>query len=126
MNVATYLGVRFLRHAESIGPIPAQELPHGPVSGVTATGRHLSPGYETSPKKDLDPPIVRDEFRPAIPRTGCSPALPASASPARPHYHALPPLSGATGHFYFAENRTFLLCADTPLTVIDTLRIVIL
>jgi hypothetical protein len=26
--------------------------------------------------------IVRDEFRPAIPRSGCSPALPVSASPA--------------------------------------------
>ena len=27
--------------------------------------------------------IVRDEFRPAIPRSGCSPALPISASPTR-------------------------------------------
>ena len=26
--------------------------------------------------------IVRDEFRPAIPRSGCSPAVPVSASPA--------------------------------------------
>src|ERR1051326_7841441 len=58
--------------------------------------------------------IVRDEFRPAIPRSGCSPALPVSASPARPHYHALPPSAVRTGHFYFAGNRTFLFCVDSP------------
>jgi hypothetical protein len=31
-------------------------------------------------------PIVRDEFRPAIPRSGCSPAGPVSASPAHSAY----------------------------------------
>ncbi len=54
-----------------------------------------------------------DEFRPAIPRSGCSPALPVSASPARPDYHAPSPRPAKTGHFYFAGNRTFLLCVDT-------------
>ncbi len=53
-----------------------------------------------------------DEFRPAIPRSGCSPALPVSASPARPDYHAPSPRPSKTGHFYFAGNRTFLLCVD--------------
>ena len=53
-----------------------------------------------------------DEFRPAIPRSGCSPALPVSASPASPDYHAPSPRPSNTGHFYFAENRTFLLCVD--------------
>jgi len=33
--------------------------------------------------------IVRDEFRPAIPRSGCSPAAPVSASPARADYHGI-------------------------------------
>jgi hypothetical protein len=41
--------------------------------------------------------------------------LPVSASPARPDYHATSPRPGKTGHFYFAENRTFLLCVDKAL-----------
>src|SRR5438874_11802898 len=36
--------------------------------------------------KRLALPIVRDEFRPAIPRSGCTPALPVSASPTRASY----------------------------------------
>jgi hypothetical protein len=35
-------------------------------------------------RKDRVLLIVHDEFRPAIPRSGCSPALPVSASPAGP------------------------------------------
>ena len=42
-----------------------------------------SPGKRTR-REDHALLIVRDEFRPAIPRSGCSPALPVSASPARP------------------------------------------
>jgi hypothetical protein len=40
-------------------------------------------------------------------------AVPVSASPARPDYHAPSPRPVKTGHFYFAGNRTFLLCVDT-------------
>ena len=40
------------------------------------------PGYRTS-RKEPALPIVRDEFRSAIPRSGCSPAWPVSASPTR-------------------------------------------
>ena len=40
-----------------------------------------SPGKRTR-REDHAPLIVRDEFRPAIPRSGCSPALPVSALPA--------------------------------------------
>src|SRR5450759_5610136 len=72
------------------------------------------PGYRTRRKKHALP-IVRDEFRPAIPRSGCSPALPVSASPARPDYHAPSPRLVKTGHFYFAGKGTFLLCLDTGL-----------
>ena len=54
-----------------------------------------------------------DEFRPAIPRSGWSPPEPASASPARTDYHALPPWPSETGTFYFAGKRNFLLCLDT-------------
>ena len=38
--------------------------------------------------------------------------MPVSASPARPDYHAPSTGPAKTGHFYFAENRTFLLCVD--------------
>ena len=37
---------------------------------------------------------------------------PSPLSPARPDYHAPSPRTGKTGHFYFAGNRTFLLCLD--------------
>src|SRR5579884_3272223 len=58
------LGMRFLRHAESIAPMcphilcpwAASRFPVGPV-----------PGDRTS-RKEHALPIVRDEFRPAIPR----------------------------------------------------------
>src|SRR5438067_7247858 len=40
------------------------------------------PGYRTS-RKEPALPIVRDEFRPAIPRSGWSPPEPVSASPTR-------------------------------------------
>ena len=58
--------------------------------------------------------IVRDEFRPAIPRSGCSPALPVSASPALGRLPCTPQrsrrkgtflLCTKRGHFYFALTR---------------------
>ena len=51
-------------------PGPRRRLPVG-----------LGPGYRTR-REEHALPIVRDEFRPVIPRSGCSPALPVSASPA--------------------------------------------
>jgi len=71
------------------------------------------PGYRTR-RKEHAFPIVRDEFRPAIPRSGCSPALPVSASPAPADYHALLNRTGKRGHFYFAQRGTFLFCVDKP------------
>jgi hypothetical protein len=58
------LRMRFQRHAESIGPMrhhifypwPVFRFPVGPA-----------PGYRTR-RKEHALPIVRDEFRPAIPR----------------------------------------------------------
>ena len=47
-------------------------------------------------------PSHRPQMRPAISRSGCSPALPVSASPARAEYHALSERAGRWGHFYFA------------------------
>jgi len=55
-----------------------------------------------------------DEFRPAIPRSGWSPPEPVFASPARTDYHAPAACLLKTGTFYFAGNRNFLLCLDTP------------
>ena len=55
-----------------------------------------------------------DEFRPAIPRSGWSPPEPVSASPARTDYHARPASPFKSGTFYFAGNRNFLLCLDSP------------
>jgi hypothetical protein len=97
-----------LRHAESIGPMcssnPRPEC-RLPLVGPRAPAKRTR-------RKERALLIVRDEFRPAIPRSGCSPALPISASPARPNYHAPSPRLVKTGHFYFAENRTFLFCVD--------------
>ena len=56
-------------------------------------------------------PIVRDEFRPAIPQ-GLLASRALSASPAPTAYHPLPGWPLETGTFYFAEKRKFLLCLD--------------
>ena len=72
------LRMRLSGMTESIGPMchhfflprGVSRFPVGPL-----------PGYKTS-RKEPALPIVRDEFRPAIPRSGCTPALPISASPA--------------------------------------------
>ncbi len=64
MKIEGALGKRFLRHAESIGPMchhiiypwGVSRFPVGPL-----------PGYRTR-RKERTLPIVRDEFRPAIPR----------------------------------------------------------
>jgi hypothetical protein len=47
-------------------------------------------------------PIDSDEFRPATPGSGCTPAGPVSASPAGQDYHAPFNHPGTRGHFYFA------------------------
>src|SRR5579875_2917263 len=64
MKIEGALGKRFLRHAESIGPMchhiiypwGVSRFPVGPL-----------PGYRTR-RKERTLPIVRDEFRSAIPR----------------------------------------------------------
>jgi len=77
------LSVRFV--VTSFTPGPWFPLPVGPV-----------PGYRTR-RKEHTFPIVRDEFRPAIPRSACSPALPPSR-PGELHPEALtdPDLSLST------------------------------
>jgi hypothetical protein len=65
------------------------------------------------------PHIVRHEFRPAIPRSSCSPAEPISASPARAEYLGPSKAWGQRGHFYFARKRTFLFCLDIPSFTLD-------
>jgi hypothetical protein len=53
-----------------------------------AASRWSGPGQaKRTRRKEHALPIARDEFRPAIPRSGCSPASPVSASPARPEYN---------------------------------------
>src|SRR6202521_4575387 len=99
--------------AESIGPMwPKQQPNPGAGTEPPPAGR---PRAQAKERVGRNTPsfIVRDEFRPANPRSGCSPALPVSASPARPDYHAPSPRPDKTGHFYFAGNRTFLLCVDS-------------
>ena len=100
-------GMRFLRHGGiyrsdvviKAKPNPSRDRPP-PVGRPRPRSR--------TRREDHALLIVRDEFRPAIPRSGCSPALPVSASPARPDYHALPPWQlGKSGHFYFARKRNF-------------------
>ena len=71
------------------------------------------PRYENAAEGRRSPSSSADEFQPVIPRSGCSPAEPVSASPARTDYHALLAAPGKRRHFYFAEKATFLLCVDT-------------
>ena len=75
--------VRFFRHAG----IYRSDVAHKTHAGLrrwTASrwsGLSTAEGRGPLPRALL---IVRDEFRPAIPRSGCSPAEPVSASPAGP------------------------------------------
>src|SRR5579875_3870760 len=81
MKIEGALGKRFLRHAESIGPMchhiiypwGVSRFPVGPL-----------PGYRTR-RKERTLPILRDEFRPAIPwqvaRQRCLPPLCRQAHP---------------------------------------------
>jgi hypothetical protein len=80
-------GMAHYRSDESIGPMSLENKTQQPGGGVPPpVGRPPSPSKRTR-RKERALLIVRDEFRPAIPRSGCSPALPVSASPARPDYH---------------------------------------
>ena len=84
-----------------------------PRSGNHAASRRLAPlPGRTTRREDHAALIVLDEFRTGYSSAGCSPALPASASPARSDYHAFSKGPPPTGHFYFARMRTFLLCLD--------------
>jgi hypothetical protein len=85
-----------------------------PRSGNHAASRRLVPlPGRTTRREDHAALIVLDEFRTGYSSAGCSPALPASASPARSNYHAFSKGPLPPGHFYFARMRTFLLCLDS-------------
>jgi len=105
--------MRFLRHHG----IYRSDVVHSktkPWRNRAASRRSVpSPGKRTR-REDHALLIVRDEFRPAIPRSGWSPPEPVSASPARTDYHALLKCTPKTGTFYFARKRNFLFCLDTP------------
>ena len=69
---------------ESIGPMWSKPQPNPGAGPLTASRRSApSPGKRTR-REDHALLIVRDEFRPAIPRSGWSPPEPVSASPTRP------------------------------------------
>ena len=74
------LGKRFFRRSDcvitSFYPWGVSRFPTGPL-----------PGYKAR-RKEHALPIVLDEFRPAIPRSGWSPPEPVSASPTRPESSA--------------------------------------
>ena len=72
-----------------------------------------SPGKRTR-REDHALLIVRDEFRPAIPRSGCSPAEPVSASPARAALTRTLSAARPKGDISTLLGRvTFLLCVDS-------------
>ena len=109
--------MRFSGMAESIGPMSSQNQKPKPLNlGVVC---RLPLVGTRAPVKERDGRSAScsssaDEFRPAIPRSGWSPPVPVSASPAPSDYHALPAWHSKTGTFYFAGYRNFLLCLDTP------------
>jgi hypothetical protein len=76
------LALRFLRHdgiyRSDVAAKPAKTWWPGAASRWSAP--EPSPRTRREDLRALL--IVRDEFRPAIPRSGCSPAWPVSASPA--------------------------------------------
>src|SRR5262245_21966158 len=96
--------------AESIGPM--WSISNQTWGRDRAASRQAGPvpGKRTR-REDHALLIVRDEFRPAIPRSGWSPPEPVSAT-GEADYHALSRGPGKRGHFYFARKGTFLLCLD--------------
>src|SRR5215471_19517912 len=103
------LRMRFLRHTESIGPMHPIFYPLGPVRFPVGP----VPGSRTR-RKDHALPIVRDEFRPAIPRRfarqHCPPPL---------HRQPYPKTVPGSGTMYFqgTANRALTVClspGDNP------------
>jgi putative transposase len=60
-----------------VNPLSKDKVSHSLRSQAVGPG----PSYRTR-REEHALPIVRDEFRPAIPQSGCAPAWPVSASPA--------------------------------------------
>jgi hypothetical protein len=118
-NHPGHSGCVFQGMAESIWsdvvskPKPIQGRDH-PASRWSAPG----PRPKNVPGGSRSFSSSADEFRPAIPRSGWSPPEPVSASPTRTAYHALPAWHPKTGTFYFAGERNFLLCLDTPVLLV--------
>jgi hypothetical protein len=101
--------MRFKRHLESINPMwslilkpgretasltPGPTTPHDPVRGQDHTLRS-TPGHRARPSyedvsRGARPAHRLDEFQPVIPRSGCSPAEPVSASPVTVSIKLLP------------------------------------
>jgi len=80
--------VRFFRHGgiyrSDVVPNQNQNHPQFPRWGASRWSARNRGGRARLLYRALL--IVHDEFRPAIPRSGCSPAEPVSASPAGPWY----------------------------------------
>ena len=97
------LRMRFFRHTESIGPIchhffypwAASRFPVGPV-----------PGYRTR-RKEHALPIVRDEFRPAIPRRVARQHCP---SPLHRHAHPKSVPGSGTMNLQRTVNSVLTVC----------------
>ncbi len=76
--------MRFLRH-DGIYRSDVSLLLINPVQMLASRWSAPLPGYSGRAGRNLHVlPIVRDEFRPANPRSGWSPPEPVSASPASP------------------------------------------
>ena len=106
MKIEGALSLRFLRHTESIGPMcrpifypwAASRFPVGPV-----------PGFRTR-RKDHALPIVRDEFRPAIPRR-----VARQQGPLLLHRHAHPKTVPGSGTIIFQRtvNSVLSVCLSS-------------
>ena len=81
-GMSAWWNLRFSGMTESIGPMQMW-LTRGRTP--PPVGRRPSPGKRRD-GRSAPSLIVRDEFRPAILRSGCSPALPVSVSPAISSY----------------------------------------
>jgi hypothetical protein len=79
------IGTRFSRHDGIYRSDVVENQTHQPNPGDGIEPPPADPPRTQVKERAgrITPLIVRDEFRPAIPRSGCSPAEPVSASPTR-------------------------------------------